>query len=322
MTSDICIVIEWENVLLAEQTRSSEMLVRLKKQISEISDRKIEILIIFDSEKLSEAQVRELIDPVFCDPHSLISLIAVQIIASPGVDYYQAKNFGASFSDAEVIVFLDSDVIPEDGWLSAITEPFWNNDDIQVLGGHTYVDPKGVVGKAFSLGWFFPIPTRELCLANKKIGFFANNVAFRRNVLHKYKFPKMPKGMTRGSCSMLAMSLLTEGILIWGNSAARTSHPHPNGFKHFIIRGLAQGRDRAMSKDIDQLKSIYAGLRFFASSCYKTAKNNLKHYSRVQLPVWQVPISLGIMFFYYFLVFTGTLLYVSFPTRTSQAWRI
>ena len=51
-----------------------------------------------------------------------------------GLRYYALKNLGAQLCEQPVVVFLDSDVVPEPGWLRRLLEPFARRD-VEVVGG-------------------------------------------------------------------------------------------------------------------------------------------------------------------------------------------
>ena len=52
--------------------------------------------------------------------------------------------------------FLDSDVVPEPGWLDRLLDAL-AGPGVEVVAGGTYVEPVGLVGKTFALTWFFPL---------------------------------------------------------------------------------------------------------------------------------------------------------------------
>ena len=240
MQYDISVIIEWENVLLAEQERCFRMLERLRKQVLE-STRSVEILVMFNPGQVDRTIIEAAIGRYLTTPAADGRRLACRIEAGPDLHYYQLKNLGIRLAHGEVIAFLDSDVIPEAGWLPALTEPFWSNPEIQVLSGHTYLDPKDLISRAFALGWFFPLRSSEPALMVGSRHFFANNLAFRRPVLEAHPFPDMDEGMTRGACSMLKAALARDGIVIWGNSAAQTSHPAPGTQRPGPLRGAGAG---------------------------------------------------------------------------------
>jgi glycosyltransferase involved in cell wall biosynthesis len=230
------------------------------------------------------------------------------------------KNEGAKLARGEIVVFLDSDVIPDDGWLINLVDPLFENKDIKVLAGNTYLDYQSLKSKAFALAWFFNLRADENYIGIRNQGFQANNVAFRKDIITAYRFPAMPEGVTRKSCVMLAKQLEGEGIPIWTNTGAQVSHPVPNGFYHFFIRALAQGRDTLLydhhNKFLMFLKDFY--MTKIVSSCIKIIFNGKK----VNLPYWQAPIAMGLMMTYYTVALTGAVITFTIPRYAKSSWRI
>jgi hypothetical protein len=111
------------------------------------------------------------------------------------------------------------------------------------------LDPENLVSKAFALGWFFPLRQDAPRLGEAR-HFFANNVAFRREVIIAHPFPPMDRGQTRGARSSVAKILTAHGIEIWKTSAARTPHPTPTG-GITVTRALADGRDWASKRGLE-----------------------------------------------------------------------
>ena len=82
--------------------------------------------------------------------------VHLEVFAAPGLGYYQLKNESVKRATGVILVFLDSDVIPEPDWLDqllgAFTEP-----DVQIVGGNSYIEAASVYSRAFALWWFFPL---------------------------------------------------------------------------------------------------------------------------------------------------------------------
>lgn len=324
MQYDISVIIEWENALLAEQKRCSDMLTQLRQQVHD-SLRSVEVLVLFNPEQVGRGVIEEAVAKylVPIDPNG--RTVVCRIAEGIGLHYYQLKNLGAKLARGQVIAFADSDSIPEEGWLHALTNPFWEHPEIQVLAGLTYLDPEGLLGRAFALGWFFPLRSEKPVLNNGVRRFFANNVAFRRQVFESHPFPEMAEGMTRGACVQLAGLLRREGIVIWSNSAARSSHPAPNGLAHFAARGLAQGRDWAMAGQENGTpvwRTILRTSRKVFPLTWRMLKCCIRHGRTVGLPVWQVPLAVGLMSLFYLEYCLGACAYALAPDRSRRWWRI
>lgn len=236
---EISVVVEWENVLLAGEARSLVMLQRLGAQARAVG-RPLEVVVVCDAGSAGTAplagSISSILGPGGADG------IPWKIVDVPGAHYYELKNHGVREARGAIVVFLDSDVIPEDGWLAALVRAF-DDPRVQVVAGHTYLDARGLYGGAMALGWFFPPRSETATRHDRGTHFFANNVAFRADLLRTHPFPAAPDGSTRGACADLAVQLRREGVRIWVDTAAQVGHPPPNGGRHFFTRAIAEGRD-------------------------------------------------------------------------------
>lgn len=252
----LSVIVEWDNVRVSELDRAREMLRQLLKQLREIADLPsgadaspedaflsklqvpVELLVMFNSEELEAAAVAKVVDSLVGDGEGLVE---PRLVPAPGATYYELKNQGAAQASGDLFLFLDSDVIPEQGWLRHLLWPF-ADPSVEVVGGNAYVTRGDRYSRAFGAVWFFDGRARENAF-KPAWGFHANNVVFRRATFERYPFPPQREGITRGACYQLAQQLTGRGIGLYENSAARVSHPAPNGLRHFVVRGIAQGRD-------------------------------------------------------------------------------
>lgn len=321
---NISIVIEWENVLLSEADRSLAMLKQLSTQLQDIHHA-VEVLFLFNEEDIATQTLQAIINTHFTVHPSLANRVSVQLLPVVGLHYYDIKNAGVQQAKGDLVVFLDSDVIPEPHWLKALTEPFFNDASVQVIAGHTYLEPEGFLGRAFALGWFFPtkaIPDAKLTPASQ---FFANNVAFRRSVLLQYPFEPMPKGVTRGACTELAKTLVQAGIPLLKTTQAQTSHPRPNGAHHIIIRALAMGRDRFLRETAKGASGIQAFgdvLRYFKLAIGRLSRRVIHDRQKVGATRIEAPLIFLLMFSWQSLALVGGALSFIAPNLAQRLWRI
>lgn len=232
------LVIEWENVKLSDVDRARRMLSALEGQLQELKPRFLEtpeVWFLHDRHEIDVKMLTEMVGEAFPDP----TLAVLHFEPTDDADYYEQKNLGASLAKGEVVVFLDSDVIPEPGWLEGLLESFADTA-VEVVGGNTSIELDRFVSRAFALFWFFPLRRSRSGLRPSN-HFFANNVAFRRALICSKPFPRLP--VLRGSCTILAQELLSEGHSIRMNESCRVTHPPPNGYSHVFRRAMAQGHD-------------------------------------------------------------------------------
>lgn len=294
---DFSLVIEWENVLHTEQEIPQKMLHRIFEQISLISDNlklKPEVIIVYDPSKVKKHQIEQIVEGQIAGFSTLIDL---QIISAPSCHYYQQKNVGAKHCSNGITIFFDSDCMPDDGWLIGILESF-NRPDVSVVSGHTYMPLNTLMEKAFALFWYFPPETYREDVFCEKNFFFANNVAFLTNIFQVHNFAELPQ--LRGHCVALANRLKHYNIKIFYQPNARASHPPPNGFMHFVNRGLQMGHDKARAimreRQLDSGTLNTVGRSAEKTSLHKILSNIRQKYRYVNpnafeiLPVFVIPL--------------------------------
>lgn len=239
MPATVSIVIEWENALLSDVGRARQMLSRLGAQArayARLHNTRFELLVAYDPGEIDiavpQATVEDELEPASWPGE-------IRYLAAPGLHYFEQKDLGAASTGAEAVVFLDSDVVPDAGWLGHMLDAL-NRPDVQVVGGHTYLAHDKLLDRLFSGFWFFE-PNPKQVGVTPAGHFYANNVAFKREVLARHRFGLA--GSYRGQCIELARRLRADGISIWRAADAAVSHPAPDGLHHALIRAICQGHD-------------------------------------------------------------------------------
>ena len=312
----ISIVVEWANTDRAGVERAKAMLLEVERQIGELAGASpslplpVEILVV-QSDGTTTAP-----------PAVEAPLFERRVLTAPPTGYYGLKNHGFAQSRGEVVVFIDSDVIPEPGWLKAILAPLADRS-VHVVGGQAYIAPGGVYHKAFALFWFFPLRLERDSHA-APMAFFANNVAFRRDVFAKFPFD-VDHRSSRGACLALAATLGDAGIAIHRTTDARVAHPPPKGLQHFVARGLAQGRDRLLrarqsgaAREARLLASFERAIRHVGRSLTRIATKRRE----VNLSLVEAPVAAGVAVSYYSLYLAGEMLTRVTPGFMVRRFRI
>jgi len=199
------IVVEWENARLSDLARTRRMLAALCSQLRELQlSVAPRAWFLYDPEEIDPVLTRE----VLAECVDATDGAAFEAILRPagGLRYYALKNLGAQLCEQPVVVFLDSDVVPEPGWLRRLLEPFARRD-VEVVGGSAYVEPDSVYARGFPAD----------------------------------PYPDLP--LFRGRCVALAATLKARGAGVYRHHGARVSHPAPNGLRRFVLRALAHGHD-------------------------------------------------------------------------------
>ena len=236
-------IVEGENARLTGAERATRTLRTLISQTAELADQidgRPELIILFEKEAVPREVVEKAVEAA-CGSGSALE---VRLHATEGSDYYGQKNEGAQLATRDYLLFLDSDVVPEAGWLRALLGSL--QPGVGVVAGSTYVDTDSFLGRVFGLFWFFPV--RSSVDGLKEVGFFyANNVIFRRDLFLAYRYPDLP--LYRGQCDFLGKKLRSNGVRLFLQTGARVAHPPPSP-RHFIHRALSEGYDAIIRKRI------------------------------------------------------------------------
>jgi glycosyltransferase involved in cell wall biosynthesis len=239
------IAIEWESGALARQRLSRRLLEGLDAQgrswiehhdrrhhaspnprarITEPVGATLEILVVFDSRRIDGRRVHRLVSGVlpFDSP-----LVVVRLIGAPRTSYSERKRLGVASASGDLVVLIDSDLAPEPGWLGRLVEPL-ERAGVNAVAGATAVDPGGLVGRTFALLWR-PDPAPS-----------PNHLALRRSA---FATPPVAAADDRGPAP-LPDGAPFEGIVREvGASMLRRPPADP---LNFLLRALAEGRDRAL----------------------------------------------------------------------------
>jgi hypothetical protein len=235
----VSVVIEWENAKLSDLGRAERMLTALGEQMAEVSAKRhlnAELLVLYDSDAVDPVVPRTAVE-AHIDAAAWPGRI--QLVPAPGQRYYEQKNKGASLAAGEIVIFLDSDVVPDAGWLEGLLAAL-DDPGVGIVGGETYHATDTLHDKLFAAFWTFPTrqPSRGVYRYKH---FYANNLAVRRELFLAHPFPDAPA--YRGQCAALAKSLMRQGIPIYRQGASTVSHPPPEGVRTFFVRALCQGYD-------------------------------------------------------------------------------
>ncbi|TDQ16452.1 glycosyl transferase family 2 [Algoriphagus boseongensis] len=318
---DISIVLEWENAILSELDRTSQLLVQIFKQTSTRNE-SFELLVLHNENQVSGVFIKDFIDRCVSE-NSLEVNLPIHIVDVQEAHYFQLKNQGVKLAKGEKIIFFDSDIVPEENWMEVILEVH-SKFPKSIISGYSYIDFSDWIGKAFSLSWFFPLPPEDSKLEKVEL-VFSNNYIAPRKVLLENPYPEMKEGVTRGADVILWERLIKKGVELYKHSGARASHPAPNGLNHFFKRALAEGRDDyqrlyepefAVNHPFSRFTKIY----LFRSR--KALKSPFVNGKRVNLKSYEIPIAAGTMVFYYQLYFFGGLTAKLFPSLAKSSWRI
>lgn len=243
--ADVSIIIETDNVSADDLERTGQLLATLQRQVLEVPDRELELLILHQPSRLSRTSLEALLAPLELGGDSVppVRLHAV----GEEVRYFEMKNRGAQLARGDIVLLLDSDIVPEPGFLTEILAPF-SDPEISIVAGSPHVHPRdSLLARASSLYWMFPLRAPGGPL-ERTTNMYANTLAIRREVLLAHPFPELDG--YRAQTYMLARRLHQAGIAIWRSPNARTQHPPPANLWAAARRALWEGHDRFVDRPV------------------------------------------------------------------------
>jgi glycosyl transferase family 2 len=250
----VSVIVEWENAKLSDLDRAERMLARLGAQMAGAArnrDLSAELLVLYDSDEIDPAVPRTAVA-------SQIDRAAwpgtIELVPAPGKRYYEQKNAGAQRAKGEILVFLDSDVVPDEGWLEGLLTAL-DDPSVDFVGGEAYHATDTLRDRLFAAFWAFP-PRHPSRGVYRRQSFYANNLAVRREVFLANPFPDA--AAYRGQCAALAKSMRGKGICIHRQGASAVSHPPPHGARTFVVRALCQGHDTVYWKSRYRFGALHA----------------------------------------------------------------
>ncbi len=304
----VTFIVEWENAIDVEDHWTKRAMSSFQDELERCSNRfarKPRIMYLYDENAVQKSTIRDVIDQV---APKLDELADLELVATPGLSYYQLKNFGVSRADTELVVMLDSDAGPLPGWLEGLLAPF-TDEKVMAVGGFTVLGWEDLLSKTMALSWIFNLPSeREKTVKRQKIN--ANNCAFRTAFFRENPFPEV-KGSFKKSCGFWLRDIDRRGFKWIRTADAMTLHaPHPGG--SFIIwRAWTTGLDRDLQVYHTVTKSRLGRLGYaFYFWLRKLGRSWIRIWvkgSEVELPIWQRPIAMLYSLGFYTTMLVGEL---------------
>jgi glycosyltransferase involved in cell wall biosynthesis len=297
MIKSVSIVVEWENALQAADERPRLMLRALSHQISSkaLQVTSSEIVVVFDPKVVNQLEITKYVQNALGSPVQPTSL---RFLAAPGSEYYAMKNLGARNSVGDVIVFIDSDVVPEPNWLERILSAF-DGSERTVVASAPYIECSDILSRTLALVWFFRLRTRSQDIVLAK-DWKANSIALRREIALQFPFPEV-NGSSRGGETLLRNNFEKVGVKVWLHEGARLGHPAPDGLIATTVRAIAYGRDIQFS---GRHRGAHRAFWLFRQGNERL----LRYRHEVGIPAWQFPVALAINLYWHGFVLIGTIL--------------
>ncbi|MFT4857685.1 MAG: hypothetical protein ACI9UV_000789 [Algoriphagus sp.] len=317
----LSIILEWENAVRSELDRTEKLLVEILTQTFERSEI-FELLILHNSEMVTSEFIFNFISDTILK-NNLRNKGELRLIDVKDAHYFQLKNQGVIEAKGDLVLILDSDIIPKSDWLNELLSSHSKNQE-SITAGFTVIDYSDFIGKCFSLCWFFPIPNDRTDTVGVDM-IFSNNFICSRKLLLENPYPNMEEGITRGADLLLWKMLKEKEIKLYLCFAANATHPSPNGFFHFVKRGLAEGRDdyfRLFLSDLNSKTPTISFIKIWGKKSQLVFKKVFRYHLKVDSPSWQIPFIIVTMLSYYGFYLMGGVSSMLIPKFAKSSWQI
>jgi glycosyl transferase family 2 len=262
------------------------MLTRLLHQIRENRlDTRVEILVMYDETAIRSKDLASIVPPMTRGESPFIELVPTK-----GLGYFSLKNEGGRRAKGDILLFVDSDCLPEHDWLRRLLESF-DSPKVDIVTGNSYIDRDTFYAKTFAVGWFFPPRLPDGPLVETRTTF-ANMLAMRRHIFEKYPFPE-DTSLYVGQGTIWAATLAKNLVPIFLNPSARVAHPPPVFLRSAIVNGYdtAQRTRQPGESKLQSLRVSYWGLRGNLSRMFRRITLG---YRDVGIPRAAVPLSIAL----------------------------
>jgi len=299
MSAGISIVVDVDNLRAnAPKTRLEQVLAALVPQVRDMPG-DVEVLLPRNDEAVDADELARLVSASALDG---LPRARVRYYDAHGLPYYAAKNAALLHATADVLVFVDSDTVPEPGWLVNLLAPL-DDPAVEIVGGQTSIQPvSSLYEKAFALFWFFPLRLPD-GPPFPAASFFANSFAIRRDTFARFPFPD-DGCRYRGACLALSQRLTDAGVTIWRAPAARVEHLPPRA--SVVVNAIWWGHDNWVHlRRLGRSTSLAESLRLLAGKTKIAWRKILANRARVGLARPLVPAALAVAVAYNTFVWLG-----------------
>ena len=282
----LSVIVELDNVLHGEVTRARTMLTRLLDQIRENKlELRVEVLVMYDETAIHPNDVQRIVAPMTTGESPF-----VQVVPTKGLRYYSLKNEGGRQAKGDLLLFVDSDCVPEDEWLRRLLDSF-HGPEVDIVTGNGYVDRGTFYAKTFAVGWYFPprLPDGPLVRVREP---FANTLAVRRHTFERYPFPE-ETSLYMAQGRIWHETLATNRVSIFLNPSARVAHPPPVFLRSAIINGYDTAR-RTCQPGESKLQSLKVSYRNFRGNLSGMFRRITLGYREVGIPRAAVPVAIAL----------------------------
>lgn len=288
----ITLIIEWENAIDVLDAWTERAIQGLARELAAAGPRlaaRPRILYLYDRRKVPAGTIEGAVARV---APQLPALADLEIIPTEGLTYYKLKNFGVACTRTELAVMIDSDAVPQPGWLDGLLAPF-DDPRVMAVGGFTRLGHEDFLSRAMALSWIFNLAD-EGARTERRNSVHVNNFAVRTAFFRDHPFPDLQA--FKKQCVFWLRAIRSEGHLYVRSAAALAVHaPHP-GIKFLIWRAWTAGFD---SDFVTYHTRTHSRLGRFLYSFVHFAKKLGRAWYRilfrahvVGMPLWERPFAL------------------------------
>jgi hypothetical protein len=304
------LIVELETALACEHSRIARTFAALRSQLRQLRHRLAgdpEVIVVFDPDSWDRAALRSV-----TGWHEQCAEWGASVRLAPapkGTSYYEHKNFGFSLSTSALIVFIDGDLVPDEGWLKEMLRPFCDFKVAAVVG-NTYMDTRSLYAKCVALFWIFEVRASQPAL-QRTARLVSNSVAFRRALFAQCPFPW--RDTYRGQCSELASILLSRGVVLYLSSGAQACHPPPKGVGGFLKRAMHAGHDECVYQKLGSPVSFARALTTFRRDLESVTARIGRRAAQLQSGYALRAVATALGFAFYLLKLVGYLMTAAVP---------
>lgn len=271
----VAIALEWGNaseMMDEDSFRFANSLLKPIASAKHLYHLPLEFLIVYDPEEIEHSKVSSHLAPLWQDH---IEWLKVTYLRAPKAAYFEKKSLAAFMTQADIVVYADSDCEYAPNWFSEIILPFHDKETMMSCG-RTYAMPGAFLEQVSSLCWFFPINNKR-DPQNSPKRFWGNNFAIRSEVMRQYPFVRQSDVRIWGG--ELVKTLISNKLAIV-YSPAEACHKQLFNLSYMFRRSITLGHHNdawvALCKRPNRMYRMRRGIMNLFKTQNKFAKRYLQ----------------------------------------------
>ncbi len=310
-TASLGIVVELENIEDSGEDRALTNLRELQRQINALPDKPrgpIQFFVVYDSAIFSAADAQRFIDETGIGANTLF---VAESVGAHGIHYYDHKNVGLARCETDNVLFMDSDILIEDGWLASMLSSL-DDANVDYVSGNTTIETPRLFDKIYALTVpGFPLQTQNRKGLLETDLIMANSFLLRRSKAPDPLFPRI--NAYRGHCGIASQKLIRSGVKLYKQYDAIAEHPSQEGYSDYLARAYAEGCDaialsrynnRQTTRGKINRSFLGSGIRLVRGITGLVRRTLTKRHA-VDLPLWGVPLAIAVGLTYFAVRFVG-----------------